>query len=77
VCVDFAKDEQRQPEYLAINPKERVPALVTDGGILTERLATLAFIAQSTLAAFRHLCESRPRARRSQGSYAFKRGHQG
>jgi glutathione S-transferase len=24
VRVDFAKSEQRQPEYLAINPKERV-----------------------------------------------------
>jgi len=47
VRVDFAKSEQRQPEYLAINPKGRVPALVTDGGILTETPAILAFIAQS------------------------------
>lgn len=47
VRVDFAKSEQRQPEYLAINPKGRVPALVTDRGILTETPAILAFIAQS------------------------------
>jgi glutathione S-transferase len=47
VRVDFASNEQRQPEYLAINPKGRVPALVTDSGILTETPAILAFIAQS------------------------------
>jgi len=28
--VDFARSEQRQPEYLATNPKGRVPALVAD-----------------------------------------------
>jgi glutathione S-transferase len=47
VRVDFASNGQRQPEYLAINPKGRVPALVTDDGILTETPAILAFIAQS------------------------------
>jgi glutathione S-transferase len=47
VRVDFAKNQQRQPEYLAVNPKGRVPALVTDHGILTETPAILAFIAQS------------------------------
>jgi len=47
VRIDFATDEQRKPEYLAINPKGRVPALVTDRGILTETPAMLAFIAQS------------------------------
>jgi glutathione S-transferase len=45
--VDFSKNEQQQPEYLAINPKGRVPALVTDRGILTENPAILAFIAQT------------------------------
>ncbi|NJO34128.1 MAG: glutathione S-transferase [Rhodospirillales bacterium] len=44
--VDFSRNEQQQPEYLAINPKGRVPALVTDRGILTENPAILAFIAQ-------------------------------
>jgi glutathione S-transferase len=47
VRVDFASNGQRQPEYLAINPKGRVPALVTDSGTLTETPAILAFIAQS------------------------------
>jgi glutathione S-transferase len=47
VRVNFAVNEQRSPEYLAINPKGRVPALITDSGILTETPAMLAFIAQS------------------------------
>jgi glutathione S-transferase len=47
VRVDFSKEEQKQPAYLAINPKARVPALVTDRGVLTETPAILAFIAQS------------------------------
>jgi glutathione S-transferase len=45
--VDFRADEQRQPPYLAINPKGRVPALATDRGTLTETPAILAFVAQS------------------------------
>jgi glutathione S-transferase len=45
--ISFAAEEQRKPEYLAINPKGRVPALVTDKGILTETPAMLVFIAQS------------------------------
>jgi glutathione S-transferase len=47
VRINFASNEQRKPEYLAINPKGRVPAMVTDRGILTETPAMLAFIAQS------------------------------
>src|SRR5438552_2541084 len=45
--VDFKTNQQNSPEYLAINPKGRVPTLVTDRGILTETPAMLAFIAQS------------------------------
>jgi glutathione S-transferase len=45
--VDFKINQQNSPEYLAINPKGRVPSLVTDRGILTETPAMLAFIAQS------------------------------
>jgi glutathione S-transferase len=51
VRLSFADGEQRKPDYLAINPKGRVPALVTDRGILTETPAILAFIAQSFPAA--------------------------
>jgi glutathione S-transferase len=47
VRINFAANEQRSPEYLAINPKGRVPAMVTDRGILTETPAMLAFVAQS------------------------------
>lgn len=45
--IAFAKDEQRSPAYLKINPKSRVPAMVTPNGVLTETPAMLAFIAQS------------------------------
>ena len=45
--IDFKTNQQRSPEYLAINPKGRVPALVTPQGVLTETPAMLAFIAQS------------------------------
>src|SRR3990172_9824387 len=46
VRIDFRADEQRSPEYLRINPKARVPALVTEHGVLTETPAILAFHAQ-------------------------------
>jgi len=49
--VDFLAEGQRSPDYLAINPKGRVPSLVTDRGVLTETPAILAFIAQSFPAA--------------------------
>ena len=44
--LDFKSNQQNSAEYLAVNPKGRVPALVTDRGILTETPAMLAFIAQ-------------------------------
>src|SRR5206468_4223240 len=47
VRIDFGKTEQRSPEYLKINPKGRMPALVIDRGILTETPAMLVFVAQS------------------------------
>ena len=47
VRIEFAANDQRSPKYLAVNPKGRVPALVTDRGVLTETPAMLAFIAQS------------------------------
>lgn len=47
VRLDFASGEQTKPEYLAINPKGRVPALATDKGVLTENVALLTYIAQT------------------------------
>lgn len=44
--LDFATSEQQSPGYLAINPKGRVPALITAEGTLTETPAILAYIAQ-------------------------------
>ena len=45
--LDFKANQQNSPEYLEINPKGRVPSLVTDRGVVTETPAILAFIAQS------------------------------
>jgi glutathione S-transferase len=45
--VDFGAQQQRSPEYLALNPKGRVPALATDRGVITENAAILAYIAQA------------------------------
>lgn len=47
VRIDFAANEENSAEYLRINPKGRVPALVTSRGILTETPAILQFICQS------------------------------
>ena len=47
VRVDFAKEQQKSLEFLKLNPKARVPALVTDRGILTETPAMLVYVAQS------------------------------
>jgi glutathione S-transferase len=49
--LDFRAGEQTGPEYQAINPKGRVPALVTEQGILTETGAILDYIADIAPAA--------------------------
>ena len=46
VRIDFQTKEQQSPAYLKINPKGRVPALITEKGILTETPAMLAYLAQ-------------------------------
>jgi glutathione S-transferase len=45
--LDFKQNQQRTPDYLKINPKGRVPALVTERGVLTETPALLQYIAQT------------------------------
>ncbi len=49
--IDTAAGEQKTAEYLKINPKARVPALVTDHGVLTENVALLLYVAQTYPAA--------------------------
>lgn len=46
VRVDLLGGEQTRPEYLALNPKGRVPALATERGVLSETVAILAYVAQ-------------------------------
>ena len=51
IRVDFSQKAQSAAPYLGINPKGRVPTLVTEHGILTETPAILNFLAQSHPAA--------------------------
>ena len=45
--VDLGRQEQREEGYLSINPKGRVPTLITPEGTITENPAILMFIALS------------------------------
>ncbi len=45
--VPIAKGAHREPEYLEINPKARVPALMTPEGVITENPAILTYIAET------------------------------
>jgi glutathione S-transferase len=51
VRLSFRAEDQKKPDYLKINPKARVPSLVTDRGIITETPAILVYIAQTFPAA--------------------------
>lgn len=44
--VAFMKGQHKSPEYLALNPKGKVPMLVVDGEPLTENVAILAWLAE-------------------------------
>ena len=45
VRVTLAQGEHLSPEYLAINPHARVPALATEDGVITENIAILNYLA--------------------------------
>ena len=51
IRLSFKNEDQKKPDYLKINPKARVPALVTERGVLTETPALLIYIAQTFPAA--------------------------
>jgi glutathione S-transferase len=44
--VAFMKGQHKSPEYLALNPKAKVPTLVVDGEPLTENVAILVWLAE-------------------------------
>ena len=48
VAVDTRKGEQFTPEYLAINPNAKVPAIVDDGTIVFDSNAILLYLAEKT-----------------------------
>lgn len=46
--VDFSKKEQKSPEYLKLNPKGKVPALIRDdGSVLTEFAAIATWLSMT------------------------------
>ena len=47
IKLNFSQGDQRKPDYLQVNPKGRVPALITERGVVTETPAILAWIAQT------------------------------
>jgi glutathione S-transferase len=47
VRLDLKAGDQKKPEYLAVNPKGRVPALATPRGTLTENVVILGWVAQT------------------------------
>lgn len=47
VLVDFEKGESRHPDYLAINPMGKVPAIVHRGVTVTEAAAIITYLADA------------------------------
>ncbi len=45
ISVDFSKNQQQSEDYLAKNPKGRVPLLITERGAISETPAILTYIA--------------------------------
>jgi maleylacetoacetate isomerase len=43
----FAKNEHRAPEYLELNPQGLIPALETDGAVLSQSLAIAEYLDES------------------------------
>ena len=45
--LNFRKRQHLTPDYLKVNPRHKVPALVVDGKVLTENVAIQAWIART------------------------------
>ena len=44
--IAFMKGEHRTPDFLALNPAGKVPALIVDDGVVTQNTAILRYLAQ-------------------------------
>lgn len=62
VFVDLGKGEQRQPQFLKLNPNHKVPVLEDDGFILWESHAIMQYLADKTPRQLLYPCETRARA---------------
>jgi glutathione S-transferase len=51
VPIDFAKGENRTPDFLAINPMGKLPTIVHRGTVVTETAAIIAYVADAFPAA--------------------------
>ncbi|MCF8710210.1 glutathione S-transferase family protein [Rhizorhapis sp. SPR117] len=49
--IDFEKGDHKSPEFLAINPMGKIPAVVVDGTVITETPAIIAWLADAYPAA--------------------------
>jgi glutathione S-transferase len=62
VFVDLQKGEQRQPQFLELNPNHRVPVLEDDGFVLWESHAIMQYLADKTPRQTVYPAETRARA---------------
>lgn len=62
VFVDLQQGEQRQPQFLKLNPNHRVPVLEDDGFILWESHAIMQYLADKTPRQTIYPAETRARA---------------
>jgi len=62
VFVDLQKGEQRQPQFLKLNPNHRVPVLEDDGFVLWESYAIMQYLADKIPRQTLYPTETRARA---------------